>query len=359
MIYRFEKLTIGFEMAANKTFTDKPREMNKMFIKSIEYLENMSTERVYVPIIFGLFVFIGVAGNSLVIYSITSNKRMRTLTNILILNLAIGDLAFLVMCVPCATFRFIATYWPFGDIGCKFFHYFTNVSLYVSIYTLVLMAISRYCAIVHPLSSIRIRTKRNFVLAVVILWMSCLIGHIPGMIQMKVYRYTTISDEASMCQNSYHLTNPVEMRIYYVLFTVFGFIFPLVMISILYVLILRSICATKHPSVYTNTPNEARVKRRRGRRHAATMILVVIATFAVCWLPAQIFMLIHAFDVWKTESFVGTDMYINLLLAAKCLAYSNSCLNPILYTFLSSNFRNSFRETLCCRTTRYQRPSNA
>ncbi len=46
-----------------------------------------------------IFVF-GLIGNSLVIYVVSWSPRMRTVTNIFILNLAVADLFVIVFCVP-------------------------------------------------------------------------------------------------------------------------------------------------------------------------------------------------------------------------------------------------------------------
>jgi len=48
---------------------------------------------VTVPILYGIVTILGVTGNSLVIYVIMSKERMRTVTNFLLLNLAIADLS--------------------------------------------------------------------------------------------------------------------------------------------------------------------------------------------------------------------------------------------------------------------------
>ena len=366
-ITEFEDIKNGFKMAstmvanqtkiaAYTTSTGSHQNIDYVpFIENDEYLANENIGRVYVPVIFGLFMFLGLTGNSLVIFSFVSKKRMRTLTNILILNLAIGDIAFLALCIPFATFRFITDEWPYGDVGCKLSQYFVSVSVYVTVYTLVLMAVSRYFAIVHPLSSIRFRTKRNIIYAVIFVWIACISGNIPVLIQMKVYRLPTENGEASICENSEHLRNPTEAQIFYVVFSVLAYVFPLTVISILYGLILRRVFSVKDPSTTTDGSIQKAGSDRHDdvKKRVAKLILVVIATFAICWLPVHLCFLTRRFGIWATETTEETGTYISLLVAAKCLAYSNSCLNPILYTFLSSNFRKSFKEIVCCLKSKY------
>ena len=47
-----------------------------------------------------------------------------------------------------------------------------------------------------------------------------------------------------------------------------------------------------------------------------------------------------------------TMTFIAARIFSTCLAYTNSCVNPVLYAFLSDNFRKSFRKLLACRLRR-------
>lgn len=87
-------------------------------VKEFEYV--VST---VVPIIFGLIVVIGLTGNFLVILTVISEREMRNTTNVLILNLAVADLIFLIICVPVTGVIFALKTWPFNDVMCKVIHY--------------------------------------------------------------------------------------------------------------------------------------------------------------------------------------------------------------------------------------------
>ena len=57
----------------------------------------------------------------------------------------LADLLFILLCVPfTATDYALTSVWPFGDLWCSSVQYLIIVTLLVSIYTLVLMALDRY-----------------------------------------------------------------------------------------------------------------------------------------------------------------------------------------------------------------------
>lgn len=60
-----------------------------------------------IGITFSITFIVGIIGNSLVLITILFQKQMRSTTNILILNLAIAELLFILICVPSTGLNYV------------------------------------------------------------------------------------------------------------------------------------------------------------------------------------------------------------------------------------------------------------
>jgi len=84
-------------------------------------------------------------------------------------------------------------------------------------------------------------------------------------------------------------------------------------------------------------------------RKVVPMLAMVVLVFLLCWSPILVFELLQSFDIvhwWITGGLKHAKTCFSLL------AYFNSCINPVIYGFMSRNFRQSFSEALCsCRFT--------
>lgn len=66
----------------------------------------------------------------------------------------------------------------------------------------------------------------------------------------------------------------------------------------------------------------------------------MVAVFVLCWLPFYALNIVNLLMVLPGD-FRGLYVFV------VALSYANSCANPILYGFLSDNFKRGFRKALC------------
>lgn len=115
------------------------------------YPNNLSFN-ICIYVLYSLILIIAFFGNILVVYTVFSSTKMKTVTNYYIANLAIGDLCMAIFCVPFSFLSIlILQYWPFGFHLCVTVNYLQAVAVFVSAYTLVAISIDRYFAIIYPL----------------------------------------------------------------------------------------------------------------------------------------------------------------------------------------------------------------
>lgn len=122
---------------------------------------------------------------------------------------------------------------------------------------------------------------------------------------------------------------------------VLGFALPLALILIFYILVIVKL--------KTVGPKNKSKERRKSHRKVTRLVLTVITVYILCWLPYWITQLALIFTPpGRTQD----DIMVAVMLLAGCLSYSNSAMNPVLYAFLSENFKKSFMKACTCATGR-------
>ncbi|XP_064626043.1 allatostatin-A receptor-like [Lineus longissimus] len=203
----------------------------------------------------------------------------------------------------------------------------------ISVYTLVLMSLDRYLAIVHAISSKNIRTQRNAFISIAVTWLAGLTVNIPICLISNVYEFQLLNHHKARCSITINWA-----KIVFANFFVFGYLIPLSIIVILYGL------TVKHLLYNVSACVSQSEESMRCRRRASKMVAVIVIVFALSWLPLQINFLYTSFKPKPS-----TKDSVIFLLVSQILCYSNSCMNPILYSFLSENFRREFHQVLCWR----------
>lgn len=82
----------------------------------------LTTGRIQIPL-YTTILLLAVTGNALVILTLVQNRRMRTITNVFLLNLAVSDILLGVLCMPFTLIGTLLRDFVFGEIMCKFLPY--------------------------------------------------------------------------------------------------------------------------------------------------------------------------------------------------------------------------------------------
>jgi len=300
---------------------------------------------IVVPIIFGIIVFVGLIGNALVVVVVAANQQMRNTTNLLIINLAMADLLFIVFCVPFTATDYALTYWPFSDIWCKIVQYLVVVTAYASVYTLVLMSLDRFLAVVHPITSMSIRTEANTYLAITVTWLVIVVACTPLLLTHGKLKYYVGEEEYSVCV--FLFKEGWSHHAFQITFFVTSYLLPLLLICGLYLCMLMRLWRGVAPG------GRVSAESRRGKKRVTRMVIIVVVIFAVCWCPIQVLLVLKSVELFEPDTSLGVIIQIT----SHVLAYMNSCVNPVLYAFLSDNFRKAFRKVVYCRSIGFNLPN--
>lgn len=86
------------------------------------WTEWFSSGRLQIPL-YATILLLAIVGNALVIMTLVQNRRMRTITNVFLLNLAVSDILLGVFCMPFTLVGTLLRDFVFGEIMCKFIPY--------------------------------------------------------------------------------------------------------------------------------------------------------------------------------------------------------------------------------------------
>ena len=287
---------------------------------------NTSAQRPWLKILlwtcYSLIFLLGVGGNSAVCLILHRRKSLRTVTNLFILNLAISDLIF--SCSIPLEFPIIVQNhkWPYAPFFCKIYGPVQTIALSVSIFTLAVVSIVRYRAIIHPLKRQVTQAHARYIL--VGIWLFSALLMVPHSLTLK--------SDGKQCNEQWPDQN--YRKVYTTSLCVLFYVIPLSIILFAYVKIVKELM--KKRSCFDCENSALNEIWHKETTKVIRMFLKVTIVFAVCNLPTQI--------MWLWLDYGEADQtfkyFWDLLAAMNILIFANSAANPFIYYIFHDRFRN-------------------
>ncbi|XP_055853757.1 somatostatin receptor type 5-like [Episyrphus balteatus] len=285
-------------------------------------------------VLYAAVCIVGLFGNTLVIYVVLRFSKMQTVTNIYILNLAIADECFLIG-IPFLLFTMQIGSWKFGEYMCKAYMVSTSITQFTSSIFLLIMSADRYIAVCHPISSPRYRTPMVSKIVSGVAWMASAVLMLPVILFANT---VVVYEDHLSCNIKWPESHNTQSGTTFILYTlILGFATPLSFILCFYYMVIRKL--------HTVGPKNKSKEKKRSHRKVTKLVLTVITVYILCWLP---YWISQVALINSRPDMCASRLEITIFLLVGCLGYSNSAMNPILYAFLSDNFKKSFMKACSC-----------
>lgn len=298
-------------------------------------------------------------------------RKTLSISNRFVANLTICNCLNTVVIIPGALTSLLAKQWLFGQFWCVSTGFLMNVVVSASIFTLAVISIDRYCAVVTPLHySMKLTYKRcsGFIVCI---WVTAVVISAPPLLGWNAIEFQL---NKMVCTVKWSGDGRYDSYYVYALI-MFSFLLPLTAILWTYFRIYRAargnIVRTRRNSIIRVSPPTAADdatqqstpvnSRRRSstvpilRRlsqsssrspsflwrkedwKAAVTSFLVLSSFAICWTPYFVVMAVEAGSNSNSSAYPVIS-HISTVLAM----FSCAC-NPLLYVFRSKIFRKELK----------------
>ncbi|XP_077374074.1 apelin receptor B-like [Festucalex cinctus] len=290
----------------------------------------------FIPVIFILIFILGLTGNIVVLFTVWRVRAKWRAPTIYIGNLALADLAYIIM-MPVQVAVFIMhRQWRFGVVMCKMVNFMFFFSVFTSAFLLTCMTFDRYLAIVHSLSSTHLRTRGHVRASLAAAWTLSGLLSVPSLVFFSTWQH--LGSNQTFCTLDFSLvaTSRQQWGLWHAGFSLtlsaLGFLLPFLVMMVCYGLI--GYIMMRHFNI--------RHKEDQRKWRLLRIITIVVVVFTACCMPYHVYVVTAA--LYELDLLLVVCSFERFVLLtfpyAFTLASANSCLNPFLYAFLDLRFRS-------------------
>ncbi|XP_043924309.1 G-protein coupled receptor 1-like [Protopterus annectens] len=308
------------ELSQNSSISSTARDYEYLLEYNYEnevILQNSAFD-VATLVLYGIAIAFGIPGNVIVIW-VMGYKLKRTVTTLWFLNMAAADLLETIF-LPLPFAYLLLGNWMFGRWLCKLTFSLGMLTMFASVFFLVVITLDRHLSIAHPAIWHKHRTIKAAFCTCLIVWIMALALALPYF----YYQDTITLFSVTSCLS--HVSSHEEDMALLLTAFLAGFAIPLVLLIICSALLI------------INVKKDLLVAQRK----LYITITAVVLSFFICWAPYHVTCILKLF----LHSFMETDTLNSWSSVAVGISYLHSCLNPILYLLIGHSFRNYMQKSI-------------
>ena len=306
--------------------------------------EDQTAAKVCKTLAYCLLLVVSLLGNTLIVMVVYRDKKMRTTTNLLIVNMAVSDLLVPIFAMPRANVEILYgnLRWlidgVLGEALCKLTAFFQDISTAVSVQTLVAIAVDRFYAVWFPLKAARIKPRVKYV--ILLIWLISALIHAPYLYGFKIGTFSG----KTHCFVGWSRS---VTKIVFLLLIIIIYVIPLMLIAILYSLIVKKL---RRQTLYGVRNLVVHFSSREKRnRNVLKMSLAIVVVFFLSMSPFVVYLSVSLFSP-EGKSCPSKDFRF----VTQYLVHANGIMNFFTYFTFNQSYRRGFVSILyrifcsCC-----------
>ncbi|NXQ62985.1 CCR8 protein, partial [Anthoscopus minutus] len=283
------------------------------------------------PLLYSLLFVTGFMGNALVLWILTFFMKIKTMTDVYLLNLTVSDLLLVFSLLFLVQYSVVGQ-WAFGNALCKIISSIYFIGFYSNVFFITIMSIDRYLAIVHSLHVQGIRTTAIGFITSLVVWTVAILASIPDLL---FFQEVNVNNQIK-CLSHYPDGNNGWKTFSNFEANILGWLIPVVVLIFCYHSILKNLqkCHTKN------------------KYKAIKLVFIVVIVFFLSWTPINIVLFLDSLRnmsiIDDCQTIQRLDLAINL---TEAVSFVHCCLNPVIYAFVGEKFKthlhDACKKSLC------------
>lgn len=302
----------------------------------------------YIQIVYIIIIIVlAFLGNILIFVTICSIRRLHTIDNMFIANLAISDFLFTLIETSANTTRELNPNWRSPhEFVCYVILASSVLCASASVFTQTAVAVNRYLAITRPLQYPNFVNKTRVFIAILAIWVCAIVLASPPLI----WRPLEVICGVEEAYDKYITYEIVYMTAEWIL--IFGI--PFGIMSVIYFRIykialshanrVRPGASTEESASTSGSGSNSRknnISNLKREFKAAKMLVTIAGAFLLSWFPFFL-----TLTLWKF--YKGVHDHPKVFTTFLYIVYTVPAINPAIYAFWSRDIRSGIKQLLTC-----------